>query len=48
VISRSKYTMVYIFGISKSCSTKYKLYDLVKVGRKPPLNGHGPLKKRDF
>jgi len=21
----------------------YKLYDLVKVGRKPHLNGHGPL-----
>ena len=21
----------------------YKLYDLVKVGRKPPLNGHGPF-----
>ena len=21
----------------------YKLYDLVEVGRKPPLNGHGPL-----
>jgi hypothetical protein len=23
----------------------YKLYDLVKVGQKPPLNGHGPLSK---
>ena len=23
----------------------YKLYDLVKEGRKPPLNGHGPLSK---
>ena len=21
----------------------YKLFDLVKVGRKPPLNGHGPF-----
>ena len=21
----------------------YKLYDLVEVGRKPPLNGHGPF-----
>ncbi len=21
----------------------YKLYDLIKVGQKPPLNGHGPL-----
>jgi hypothetical protein len=26
----------------------YKLYDLVKVGRKPPLNGHGPLKNVSF
>jgi len=24
----------------------YKLFDLVKVGRKPPLNGHGPFCKR--
>ena len=23
----------------------YKLYDLVKVGRRPPLNGHGPFNK---
>jgi hypothetical protein len=26
----------------------YKLYDLVKVGRKPPLNVHGPLKFKNF
>jgi hypothetical protein len=25
----------------------YKLYDLVKVGRRPPLNGHGPLYKNN-
>jgi hypothetical protein len=23
----------------------YKLYDLVKVGQKPPFNGHGPFPK---
>jgi hypothetical protein len=23
--------------------TIFKLYDLMKVGRRPPLNGHGPL-----